>query len=108
MLFMMGNGLLFNLAVRSQSVGLIYVSAFASFYMLAHLRGSLIVWTDFYTIPYWILSYLILRKLRMPAVLRPQILTAGWSGTAASRGSHALPRRTSPARLRLAKAEVSR
>lgn len=67
-LAMCGNGLLFNMAVRSRSVGLVYVSAYATFYMVSHLRASFFLWTDFYTAPYWILSYLVLRKLSLPDV----------------------------------------
>ena len=79
MLYVAGTGLLFNYAVRSQSVGMMYVSAYATFYMLAHLRGSLILWTDFYTIPYWMLSFWILRKLRMPDVrLRFEVRNWRW------------------------------
>jgi len=79
MLFMLGNGLIFNMAVRSRSVGLTYVSAFASFYMVAHLRGSLILWTDFFTIPYWIFCFYLLKKLRMPELgnLAPAPATPG-------------------------------
>lgn len=83
MLYMAGNGLLFNLAVRTRSAGLIYVSAYATFYMVSHLRGSLIVWTDFYTVPYWVLSFLVLRKLRMPATK--------WALMAPGRGGAAAP-----------------
>jgi hypothetical protein len=68
MLYVAAHGLLFNLAVRTRSVGLIYISAYATFYLITHLRGSLIIWTDFYTYPYWVLSFLLLRGLRMPDV----------------------------------------
>jgi hypothetical protein len=68
MLSMVMYGLLFNLAIRTRSVGLIYVSAYATFYMVSHLRGSLLLWTDFYTFPYWIMSYWVLKKLSMPDV----------------------------------------
>jgi hypothetical protein len=79
-------GLLFNLAIRTRSVGLIYVSAYATFYMISHLRGSLLLWTDFYTIPYWVASYWVLKRLSMPdSALRldarpmPLIRQSGWT-----------------------------
>lgn len=65
-------GLMHRHAVRTRTLGAIFISLFASTYMVSHLRGGLIVWTDFYMVPFLACAYLFLRRFPMdsPELLR--------------------------------------
>lgn len=59
-------GRVYNVAMRSRTLGAVFVSAYLSFQMISHLRGQLIIWTDFYMIPFFIASFYLLNKFVIP------------------------------------------
>jgi hypothetical protein len=56
---------------RDQCLGAYFVVIMTTVQILSHLRGSLYNHIDFYMVPYLIISYFLLRKLRFPDTVAP-------------------------------------
>lgn len=48
-------GVLSGVAYRTGSLGFMLVSTYVTLMLPSHLRGGLIIWTEFYLIPFWLL-----------------------------------------------------
>ncbi|QDS95827.1 hypothetical protein FF011L_46280 [Roseimaritima multifibrata] len=48
-------GVLSSVAYRSGSLGFMLVSTYVTLMLPTHLRGGLIIWTEFYLVPFWLL-----------------------------------------------------
>jgi hypothetical protein len=66
-LYMLISQYLFNKAVSMRSLGWIFVACHVSFNLMSHLRGGLILWNDLYTYPAYLVAFVMLRKIYVPA-----------------------------------------
>ncbi len=57
------NAFIFSMSVKSSKVILQYIWFFLFIYMLSHLRGGLLLWTDFYNYVYIVCIYIIFRGI---------------------------------------------
>lgn len=52
----------FFTALHKRTLGWVFVSTHMSFNLMSHFRGGLILWNDLYTIPFYLVAILLLRR----------------------------------------------
>lgn len=52
--------------LRTRSLGWVFISTHMSFNLMSHFRGGLILWNDLYTVPFYLLAYILFRSLVIP------------------------------------------
>jgi hypothetical protein len=44
-------------------IGYLFVYGYLFFYTLSHLRGGILLWTDFYLLPFFVISYYLMKRI---------------------------------------------
>lgn len=58
-------GKIFVMSIRTTRLSYMFVMVCMTLYMLSHLRGSLIIWTDFYWYPFYMVCFVVLYKYKL-------------------------------------------